>query len=172
MNILQLCNTDLPLTGCYFFCLSKRSNQEKETEIETHVLRQPPHKPKISAGMSSPAERHPVTGRNLNARGNTAYPRRRRFPGLRSMIRQRCLTAQIYRNRRRCAAGESPVRLIPVQLYNSLKLAEVFPHRNFGLCVRGITTRVTISASLLWLLFPLSRIPQQSGIQERDFGGA
>jgi hypothetical protein len=93
--------------GCYFFCLSKRSNQEKETEIETHVFGQPPHKPKISAGMSSSLEGHSATGRNLNARGDTACPRRHRFPGLGAMTRQRHLNAQSYRNRRRCAVGQS-----------------------------------------------------------------
>jgi hypothetical protein len=180
MIILQLCNRRSPLTGCYFFCLSKRSNlrqrrislrlKEKETEIETHVLRQPPHKPKISAGMSSRTETHPATGRNLNARDNTAYPHRHRFPGPRSMVKQRYFNAQSYRNRRRCAAGESPAGFapkahpplaeIPVQLHNSLNLAEVYPHRNFGLCVESITPSVTISASLLWLLFrfPGSRL--------------
>jgi len=178
MIILQLCNRPSPLTGCYFFCLSKspalwipsrerdpkrrESNlrqrrislrpKEKETEIETHVLRQPPHKPKISAGMSSRTETHPATGRNLNARDNTAYPHRHRFPGPGSMVKQRYFNAQSYRNRRRCAAGESPAGLIPVQLHNSLNLAEVYPHRNFGLCVGSITPSVTISASLLWLL--------------------
>jgi ribosomal protein L32E len=48
--------------------------------------------------------------------------------------------------------GFSPAGLIPVQVHNSPDLAEVSPHRNFGRCVGGITTRVTISASLLWLL--------------------
>jgi hypothetical protein len=132
--------------------------------------------------MSSPVERHPATGRNLNPRGNTAYPHCHRFPGLGAMTRQRHFNAQSYRNRRRCAAGELPARFapkahpplaeIPVQLHTSLNPAEVSPRRNSGLCGGGITTSVTISASLLWLLFPLFRIPPRSGIQERDFGGA
>ena len=150
----------------------RESNQEKETEIETHVLKRPPHNPKISAGMSSSTERRPASGRNLNARGHAAHAHRHRFPGLGAMTKQRYFNAQSYRNRRRRAAGESPAGLIPVQLHKSLSPAEVYPHRNFGLCVGGITPSVTISASLLWLLFPLSRIPPRSGIQERDFGGA
>jgi hypothetical protein len=76
------------LTGCYFFCLSKRSNQEKETEIETHWLGQLTHKPEISTGVNTPIERHSTIGRNLNTRDNAAYPHRHRFPGPGSMIAQ------------------------------------------------------------------------------------
>jgi hypothetical protein len=116
MIILQLYDRGSPLTGCYFFCFSKRSNlrqrrislclKEKETEIETHVLRQLPHKPKISAGRSSALEWHSATGRNprlpkligvggqVNARSNTTYPRRHRFPGLGAMTKQRYFNAQ------------------------------------------------------------------------------
>ena len=91
------------LAGCYFFCFSKRSNQEKETEIETHVVRPPTHKPKISAGMNFPVKRDFALGRNLNARDRAAHPHGRRFPERGSMIVQRYYRAQRYRNPRRPA---------------------------------------------------------------------
>jgi hypothetical protein len=136
------------------------------------VVSQPSHKPKISAGMSSPTERHPPTGRNLNARGNTAHPHRHRFPGPGSMMWQRRITAQSNRNRRRCAAGESP------RAFNSGAIAQI------------VKSNVNLSAPefrpVRWghnderydfglpslVTFPLSRIPLDCEIQERDFGGA
>ena len=95
------------LSGCYFFCFSKRSNQEKETEIETHSLGQLTHKPEISARMNTLIERLSTIGRNLNTRDHAVYPHRHRFPELGSMIAQSVISAHGYRNRLWCAAGES-----------------------------------------------------------------
>ncbi len=123
------------LAGCYFFCFSKRSNQEKETEIGTRVNAQPAHEPKISAGMYPPIDRHSSIGQNLNARDNAASPHRHRFPGLGSTMAQRFslpIATEIVGSVR---LENDPVRLIPVQLHKSIRLTYLFPHRNFGMCV-------------------------------------
>ena len=90
----------MPVNVSYFSCLSKRSNQEKETEIVSHVIEPPTHKPKLSVTKGYRILEHfDEFHRKLNALGDAARARRRRFRGRKAWYWQKRYSEKCERNR-------------------------------------------------------------------------
>jgi hypothetical protein len=71
-----------------FSCLSKRRDQEKETEIVTHVLVPPTHKPKFRCVRDLRSRENCEIAPKLDPRGGPPNARSRRFRGLREKNKQ------------------------------------------------------------------------------------